>query len=200
MLFTSTSILILVLLVVAAINLRIIISTRLNWLFKTIATFATLVAILVSHIAVETIYGYPSKYAPKGEYTYLFHTIDEPKYIYVWLIPDENNLTIYEEIAVYISGDKDRPRVYTVPYSKEKHKQYDGIKKTANGKPLEVLIDGEERLEGIDIPIGTDDSNDKLTYVTPSTEAPKKIYPNFENGSTYDELPNLDGFTNNGAR
>ena len=111
---------------------------------KFLIWFIPLLLILVSstYVTYTSILGYPRIAKPK-EGLYLKHYIDEPNWIYVWVI------------------DKERvPISYKIVYSKEVHNALEGVKEKVEEGKFMVLgediteeaggIEGEENKESAD--------------------------------------------------
>ena len=102
---------------------------------KFLIWFIPLVLVLVSstYVTYTSILGYPRADKPK-EGLYLKHYIDEPNWIYVWVI------------------DKERvPISYKIVYSKEVHNALEGVKeKVEEGKFMVLGEDITEEADGIE--------------------------------------------------
>ena len=104
---------------------------------KFLVWFIPLVLILVSstYVTYTSILGYPRVATPK-EGIYLKHYIDEPNWIYLWVV--------YKEKI---------PMSYQLVYSKETHEALEGVKQKSEqeGKFMvlrEEMSDGEGEKEG----------------------------------------------------
>ena len=131
---------------------------------KFLIWFIPLVLILVSstYVTYTSILGYPRIEKPK-EGLYLKHYIDEPNWIYLWVV--------YKEKI---------PISYQLVYSKETHKALEGVKQKSEqeGKFMvlrEEMSDGEGEEEGKEeqeggITIGGDISFYEWDYKTDSQQ------------------------------
>jgi hypothetical protein len=103
---------------------------------KFLVWFIPLLLVLVSstYVTYTSILGYPRAANPK-EGLYLKHYIDEPNWIYLWVV--------YKEKI---------PISYQLVYSRETHKALEGVKEKSEGEgkfmvlrePREEGIEGEE--------------------------------------------------------
>jgi len=100
---------------------------------KFLVWFIPLVLILVSstYVTYTSILGYPRVAKPK-EGLYLKHYIDEPNWIYLWVV--------YKERI---------PISYQLVYSRETHKALEGVKEKSEGEGKFMVL-REVREEGIE--------------------------------------------------
>ena len=117
------------LLVLSVICLWILIDGRKNPKF--LAWFIPILLVLVAstYVTYTSILGLPKVAIPeKG--LYLRHYIDEPNWIYLWVV------------------SKDRvPRSYQIPYSRQTHNALEGVKGEAEGGKY-MVIGKKKVLEG----------------------------------------------------
>lgn len=124
--------LILGLVLLAAICLWLLIEGRKNPKF--LAWFIPIVLILVSstYITYTTILGLPKVAVPEDG-VYLSHYVDEPFWIYLWVI-----------------GEGNTPKGYQIPYTKNTHDSLEGVRDQAERGNYMIIQDdeGEEGEEG----------------------------------------------------
>ena len=131
---------------------------------KFLVWFIPLVLILVSstYVTYTSILGYPKFEKPK-EGLYLKHYIDEPNWIYLWVV--------YKEKI---------PISYQLVYSKETHKALEGVKEKSEGEGKFMILreeveegpgeeEGKEEQEG-GITIGGDISFYEWEYKSDSQQ------------------------------
>ena len=117
----------------------VLLSVRCWWLLiegrkspKFLIWFIPLLLVLVSstYVTYTSILGYPRIAKPK-EGLYLKHYIDEPNWIYLWVV--------YKEKI---------PISYQLVYSKEKHKALEGVKEKSEGEGKFMVLREEISEEG----------------------------------------------------
>ena len=131
---------------------------------KFLVWFIPLVLVLVSstYVTYTSILGYPRVAKPK-EGLYLKHYIDEPNWIYLWVV--------YKEKI---------PISYQLVYSKETHKSLEGVKEKSEGEGKFMVLsekveegpgdeEGKEEQEG-GITIGGDISFYEWEYKSGSQQ------------------------------
>ncbi len=113
---------------------------------KFLVWFIPLVLILVSstYVTYTSILGYPRVAKPK-EGLYLKHYIDEPNWIYLWVV--------YKEKI---------PISYQLVYSRETHKALEGVKEKSEGEGKFMVL-REEVNEGAGEEGGTKDQEGGIT-------------------------------------
>ena len=113
---------------------------------KFLVWFIPLVLILVSstYVTYTSILGYPIVEKPK-EGLYLKHYIDEPNWIYLWIV--------YKEKI---------PISYQLVYSRETHKALEGVKEKSEGEGKFMVL-REEVNEGAGEEGGTKDHEGGIT-------------------------------------
>ena len=115
------------LLALSVICLWLLIEGRKSPMF--LVWFIPILLVLISstYVTYTSILGYPKAAMPeKG--LYLKHYIDEPNWIYLWVV------------------EKDRvPKNYQIPYSRKTHEQLEGVKGDAEQGKYMVLGKDSER-------------------------------------------------------
>ena len=113
---------------------------------KFLIWFIPLVLVLVSstYVTYSSILGYPRADKPK-EGLYLKHYIDEPNWIYLWVV--------YKEKI---------PISYRLVYSRETHKALEGVKEKSEGEGKFMVL-REEVNEGAGEEGGTKDHEGGIT-------------------------------------
>ena len=113
---------------------------------KFLVWFIPLVLVLVSstYVTYSSILGYPRVAKPK-EGLYLKHYIDEPNWIYLWVV--------YKERI---------PISYQLVYSRETHKALEGVKEKSEGEGKFMVL-REEVNEGVGEEGGTKDQEGGIT-------------------------------------
>jgi len=113
---------------------------------KFLVWFIPLVLVLVSstYVTYSSILGYPRVAKPK-EGLYLKHYIDEPNWIYLWVV--------YKERI---------PISYQLVYSRETHKALEGVKEKSEGEGKFMVL-REEVNEGAGEEGGTKDHEGGIT-------------------------------------
>ena len=113
---------------------------------KFLVWFIPLVLVLVSstYVTYTSILGYPRVAKPK-EGLYLKHYIDEPNWIYLWVV--------YKERI---------PISYQLVYSRETHKALEGVKEKSEGEGKFMVL-REEVNEGVGEEGGTKDQEGGIT-------------------------------------
>ena len=113
---------------------------------KFLIWFIPLVLVLVSstYVTYTSILGYPRVAKPK-EGLYLKHYIDEPNWIYLWVV--------YKEKI---------PISYQLVYSRETHKALEGVKEKSEGEGKFMVL-REEVNEGAGEEGGTKDQEGGIT-------------------------------------
>ena len=91
-----------------------------------------LVLVTSTYVTYTSLLGYPRIENPK-EGLYLKHYIDEPNWIYLWVV--------YKDKI---------PMSYQLVYSKEKHKALEGVKEKSEGEGKFMVLREEVREEGIE--------------------------------------------------
>ena len=116
------------LVVLSTICLWILIEERKSWKFLLWFIPIFLVLVTSSYVTYTSILGYPKVGIPeKG--LYLRHYIDEPNWIYLWVLSKKNV-----------------PMSYQLVYSREKHNALEGVKgQAAEGK---FMVLGEDEASG----------------------------------------------------
>ena len=123
-----TGLLIFGLVVLATICLWILIEERKSWKFLVWFIPILLLIVTSTYVTYTSILGFPKVGIPeKG--MYLRHYIDEPNWIYLWVLSKKNV-----------------PMSYQLVYSKEKHNALEGVKgEAAEGK---FMVLGEDEVGG----------------------------------------------------
>jgi len=123
-----TGLLIFGLVVLATICLWILIEERKSWKFLVWFIPILLVVVTSTYVTYTSLLGFPKVGTPeKG--MYLRHYIDEPNWIYLWVLSKKNV-----------------PMSYQLVYSKEKHNALEGVKgEAAEGK---FMVLGEDEVGG----------------------------------------------------
>ena len=80
-----------------------------------------LVLITSTYVTYSSILGYP-KVAHPEEGVYIRHYIDEPNWIYLWIV-EKNNV----------------PRSFQIPYTRGAHKSLEGVKGKSDGGKFMIL-------------------------------------------------------------
>ena len=120
------------LVVLSSVCLWLLIEQRKSWKF--LIWFIPILLILVTstYVTYTAILGLPRVDIPKKG-MYLKHHIDEPNWIYLWVL-DKNNI----------------PMSYQIVYSKETHQALEGVKKKSEEGAFMVIEDTSSDLEGED--------------------------------------------------
>ena len=146
------------LIILSVVCLWILIERRkepkfLVWFIPTL-----LVLVTSTYFTYTAVLGFPKFANPKVGGLYLTHVIDEPDWIYLWIL------------------EEDVPRAYKIIYSRKKHDAFEGVQDEAEkGNYMMVqqtgvtgmdgdLEDGEERGDGYTI--GGERSFYKWDYMT----------------------------------
>ena len=118
------------LVVFSTICLWILIEERKSWKFLVWFIPILLVVVTSTYVTYTSLLGFPKVGIPeKG--MYLRHYIDEPNWIYLWVL-GENNI----------------PMSYQIVYSRETHEALVGVKGEAEEGKFMVLGDGSAQGEG----------------------------------------------------
>ena len=135
-----TGLLIFGLVVLATICLWILIEERKSWKFLIWFIPAFLVLVTSTYVTYTSILGFPKVGIPeKG--MYLRHYIDEPNWIYLWIL-----------------NKKNVPMSYQLVYSRKKHDALEGVKGKAEEGAFMVL--GEDNPGGVGDELGEERGED----------------------------------------
>jgi hypothetical protein len=116
------------LVVLSTICLWILIEERKSWKFLIWFIPILLVVVTSTYVTYTSILGFPKPGTP-GKGMYLRHYIDEPNWIYLWVLSKKNV-----------------PMSYQLIYTREKHDSLEGVKgKAAEGK---FMVLGENNQDG----------------------------------------------------
>ena len=116
------------LVVLSTICLWILIEERRSWKFLIWFIPILLVIVTSTYVTYTSILGFP-KFGTPEKGMYLRHYIDEPNWIYLWVLSKKNV-----------------PMSYQLIYSREKHDALEGVKgKSEEGK---VMVLGEDHAQG----------------------------------------------------
>ena len=114
----------------SAVCLWLLIEQRKSWKFLIWFIPVLLILSASTYYTYTSILGY-AKISMPEEGMYLKHHIDEPNWIYLWVLEKRNT-----------------PRAYKIPYSKEKHNALEGVKKKSEEGSFMVLGDNDDMLTG----------------------------------------------------
>ena len=129
------------LVVLSTICLWILIEERKSWKFLVWFIPILLVIVTSTYVTYTSILGFPKVTTPeKG--MYLKHYVDEPNWIYLWVLSKKNV-----------------PMSYQLIYSKEKHDALEGVKGKAEEGKFMVL--GEDNTEGAGDEVDGEEGGDR---------------------------------------
>jgi len=128
---------------VAALLAYVVLLSRLHWVFKTLATAATVVLIPLTFHGIGELRGWPSDGPIPWSFRMLWAQVTEPNLaqdekgsVFLWLQTlDDNNFPV------------DQPRAYRLPYSDDlKIKVSEAMGKIAQGEQIQGTVDAEKAL------------------------------------------------------
>jgi hypothetical protein len=117
------------LVVLSAVCLWLLIEQRKSWRFLIWFIPILLVLVTSTYVTYTSILGYP-KLAVPHRGMYLKHHIDEPNWIYLWVL-DKNKI----------------PMSYQLVYTREKHNALEGVKRKVEEGAFMILEDMGEDVE-----------------------------------------------------
>ena len=115
-----------------------VIGSRGRWWLKLPTIALTCLFTFAVWSALDSFSGWPTAQNPPANALLVASTVDEPRAIYVWLVPsDASGLLRYRP-------DQSEPRAYRLPYSRQLHEQVDrGTALAKQGRPVEL-----QRMQG----------------------------------------------------
>ena len=124
------AILVLGLIALSAVCLWLLIEQRKSWKFLIWFIPILLVLVTSTYVTYTSILGFP-KFSIPEKGLYLKHHIDEPKWIYLWILGRDNI-----------------PMSYQIVYSRKAHNSLEGVKGKADEGKFMVLGEDVEGQEG----------------------------------------------------
>jgi hypothetical protein len=110
-----------------------VIGSRGRWTVKLAAIAASSVFTFMVWDALDTFSGWPTQQSPPERALLVSSTVDEPRAIYVWLVPSN------EPRPLAYRADEREPRSYRLPYSRQLHAQVDVANTLARqGRQVEI--------------------------------------------------------------
>jgi len=113
------------LIVLSTVCLWLLIEQRKSWKFLIWFIPTLLILITSTYLTYTSLLGLPKVGVPEHG-LYLKHHIDEPKWIYIWVL-EKNNI----------------PKSYQIIYSREKHNALEGVKTKANEGKFMIIRKAE---------------------------------------------------------
>jgi hypothetical protein len=115
-----------------------VIGSRGRWWLKLPTIAVTSLFTFAVWNALDSFSGWPTAENPPAHALLVASTVDEPRAIYVWLVPpDAPGLLRYRP-------ERSEPRAYRLPYSRQLHEQVDrGTALAKQGRPVEL-----QRMQG----------------------------------------------------
>jgi hypothetical protein len=127
------------LVVLSSVCLWLLIEQRKSWKFLIWFIPILLVLVTSTYVTYTSILGFPRVDLPKKG-MYLKHHIDEPNWIYLWVL-----------------GKNNVPMSYQIVYSKETHQALEGVRGKAEEGDFMIIEDMSDDMEGI----GDEEENKK---------------------------------------
>jgi hypothetical protein len=110
-----------------------VIGSHGRWTVKLAAIAVSSLFTFIVWDALDTFSGWPTRQSPPERALLVSSTVDEPRAIYVWLVPSND-----PGLLAYQADDRE-PRSYRLPYSRQLHAQVDMANTLARqGRRVEI--------------------------------------------------------------
>ena len=140
----------------AILVLWFIIGTKGKWAIKAVLIIVVPTLCVWAWLSLDALMGWPVDDIPKGSYNIIWGDVQEPNKsrgiegsIWVWLknADEDADFDLFDQEEKH--NARREPRAYRLPYTREMHKQMNGIKEALkNGMRVRAKVEGQKGKKG----------------------------------------------------